>query len=110
MIEVVQQKAIEESPAQSYDELFRRLVSFRGKTLLVEVPRGRRINGNIVAATSELGELNWIRHEKNTEFIYIDLGGGNRRLSHITLECSIWVELDGELKPIHIPEGTDSSY
>lgn len=111
MIDMVGQKTIQDSPAANIDELFKRLIPLRGKVLLVDVPQGRRIDSNPVGATTELGTLSWIRYERDTSYIYIDLGGTaryeNRCLGFVNIESSIWVELDGELRPVHIPEGKE---
>ncbi len=111
MIEVMKQNELQGAPAGSCEELFRRLIPLRGKTLLVEIPSGRKIEGKFVSKTKELGQLRWLRSEESTGYIYIDLGGTaryeNRRVGHINLDSSIWVELDGELRPIHIPKGRE---
>ncbi len=113
MIEVVERNRANEAPASSLEELFDRLVRVVGRTLVVkiEVRRNQGGYGHI-----QTGVLRWADQgsTKRKGLLRIDMGKQiSEETPHYTCidpYSAVWALIDGELIPVHVPEGEDRSY
>lgn len=113
MIEMVEHQAAKNAPAASLEALFDRLIRVVGRTLVVkiEVRPGHSAFGRI-----QTGVLSWADYgdPKLKDVLRIDIGkrisDETARHTCIDLYSAVWALIDGELVPVHVPEGFEQSY